>query len=122
VNYFHIAYQPSVIVRIPSASDASSKEGFPSRFVEMQGKRLIVDVQDPIAISAAVTIECDDAMFLGEVVAVTEQNGRYHVEVSVEQVLSGLQSLMALRSQLLGENAMAPRTTSPVGELQAASR
>ncbi len=68
----------------------------------MQGKRLIVDVTDPIAISAAVTVECDDAMFLGEVVAVAPQNGRYHVEISVEQVLSGLQSLMALRDSIAG--------------------
>ncbi|MFL6448855.1 MAG: hypothetical protein ACJ746_14380 [Bryobacteraceae bacterium] len=120
MNYFHIAYQPSVIIRIPSARDLASKEGFPSVLVEMQGKRLIVDVKEPIAISAAVTVECDDAMFLGEVVAATEQNGRYHVEVSVEQVLSGLQSLMALRAQLLGENVPTARTAPQVHEPQAA--
>jgi len=120
VNYFHVAYQPSVIIRIPSASDPASKEGLPSRFVEMEGKRLVVDVKDPIAVSAAVTVECDDAMFLGEVVASTEQNGRYHVQVCVEQVLSGLQSLMALRAQLLGENVPGARTNAQVRELQVA--
>jgi hypothetical protein len=120
VNFFHITYQPSVIIRIPSASDAASKEGLPSLFVEMHGKRLIVDVKDAIAVSAAVTVECDDAMFLGEVAAVTEQNGRYQVEISVEQVLSGLQSLLALRSQLLGESAPAARTAMRASEFQVA--
>lgn len=120
MNYFHISYQPSVIIRIASPSNPSAKHEFPSTFVEMQGKRLIVDVQQPVAVSAAVTVECDDAMFLGEVAAVTEMNGRYHVEIAVEQVLSGLQSLMALRAQLLGENTTAARSTQSVGALQTA--
>lgn len=118
MNYFHIAYQPSVIIRIPSAADAAKSEGFPSFFVEMNGKKLIVDVQEPIAISTAITVECDDAMFLGEVVATTQQNGRFHVEIAVEQVLSGLQSLMALRNQLLGDSAPAVRPEKAVGQFQ----
>jgi hypothetical protein len=118
VNYFHISYQPSVIIRIASPSNPSAKHEVPSTFVEMQGKRLNVDVQEPVAVSAAITVECDDAMFLGEVASVTEMNGRYHVEVRVEQVLSGLQSLMALRAQLLGENAPAARSTASAGALQ----
>jgi hypothetical protein len=120
VNYFHIAYQPSVIIRISSSTEASAQNGYPSFFVEMQGKRLIVDVKDPVAISAAVTVECDDAMFLGEVMAVTEQNGRYQVEIAVEQVLSGLQSLMNLRAQLLGESVPAAPVSQRVAEFQPA--
>jgi hypothetical protein len=120
VSYSHSACQPSVIVRISSSSNAFTRDGMPSFLVEMQGKRLIVDVSDPIATSAAVTVECDDAMFLGEVVAATAQNGRYHVEIAVEQRLSGLQSLMALRAQLLGENVPASRATEKVADLQRA--
>lgn len=120
MNYFHIAYQPSVIIRIASPSNPSAKHEYPSTFVEMQGKRLIVDVNEPVSVSAAITVECDDAMFLGEVAAVTEMNGRYQVEISVEQVLSGLQSLMALRSQLLGENTSAARSAQSAGVLQRA--
>jgi hypothetical protein len=120
VNYFHIAYQPSAIIRISSSSNASAAESYPSLFVEMQGKRLIVDVMDSIAVSSAVTVECDDAMFLGEVVAVLERNGRYQVEICVEQVLSGLQSLMALRDQLLGETGRVTPVTDRVAEIQAA--
>jgi hypothetical protein len=118
VNYFHIAYQPSVIIRISSATGSSANDGYPSVFVEMQGKRLVVDVRDSIPVSSAVTVECDDAMFLGEVVAVTEQNGRYQVEVCVEQVLSGLQSLMALRSQLLGESVAPAPAAQRAGQFQ----
>lgn len=120
MNYFHIAYQPSVIIRIASPSNPSAKHEYPSTFVEMQGKRLVVDVQTPIAVSTPITVECDDAMFLGEVAAVTEMNGRYHVEIAVEQVLSGLQSLMALRAQLLGDTTPAARSTEKVGALQTA--
>ncbi|MFL6416532.1 MAG: hypothetical protein ACJ74Y_12790 [Bryobacteraceae bacterium] len=120
VNYFHIAYQPSAIIRVSSSTDRAANEGYPSLFVEMQGKRLIVDVKDCVAISAAVTVECDDAMFLGEVVSVTEINGRYQVEICVEQVLSGLQSLMALRAQLLGETAPSTPASQRVAEFQAA--
>lgn len=86
----------------------------------MQGKRLILEATDSIPVSAPVAVECEDAMFLGEVVAVVGLNGRYHVEIAVEQVLSGLQSLMALRAQLLGEGISAPRSTQKVADLQTA--
>jgi len=42
-------------------------------------------------------------------------NGRYHVAISVEQVLSHSQSLMALRAQLLGGKMAAARPTQSVG-------
>ena len=115
MNYFHSCYQPSVIMRVACYSDASAKQELLGAFVEMQGKRLIVDVQQRVAVSAAVTVECEDATFLGEVVAVTEMNGRYHVAISVEQVLSHSQSLMALRAQLLGGKMSAARPTQSVG-------
>lgn len=48
-------------------------------------------------------------MFLGEVVSARSlPHGYWQVDVQVEQVLSGLQSLLALRCQLLGE-AFVPR-------------
>lgn len=119
MNYFHIAYQPSVIIRIASPSNPSAKHEFPSTFIEMQGKRLIVDVRNPVAVSTPITVECDDAMFLGEVAAITAINGSYHVEIAVEQVLSGLQSLMALRAQLLGEGTPAVRPADRAAALQA---
>lgn len=119
MNHFHLAYQPSVVIRIPSVSNAA-ESGLSSYFVEMHGKRLVVDVNQAIATSTAVTVECDDAMFLGEVVASTANGGRYHVEIAVEQILSGLQSLMALRNQLLGDSAPATRTNQSVGQLHAA--
>jgi hypothetical protein len=44
-------------------------------------------------------------MLLGEVVACTQDcDQNFHLELRVEQVLTGLQSLMLLRERLLGES------------------
>jgi hypothetical protein len=51
-----------------------------------------------------VTVEYNDTMLLGEVVACTQDcNQHWHLEFRIEQVLTGLQSLMLLRERLLGE-------------------
>jgi hypothetical protein len=70
----------------------------------MEGKRLTLEAQERPPVSAAVSVECNDALFLGEVIRSTpENNGYWRAEVKVEQILTGLQSLMNLRSRLLGE-------------------
>ena len=40
-------------------------------------------------------------MFLGEVVRSSEEEGRWKLDVRVEQILNGLMSLMALRARLM---------------------
>ena len=80
----------------------------------MQGKRLILEVSEPLPASAAVTVEYNDALFLGEVLICRETNGLCKVEIKVEQILTGLQSLIALRSRLLGENTLQSRRMEPV--------
>ena len=69
----------------------------------MEGKRLIVDAQETLAPGTAITIECDDSLFLGEVITCSHLVGNTTMEVRIEQILTGLQSLMALRSRLLDE-------------------
>jgi hypothetical protein len=52
----------------------------------------------------AASVECNDTLFLGEVIAsVSGANGSWRVEVKVEQIVTGLESLMKLRSHLLSE-------------------
>ena len=117
MTHFHDSYQPSATIKIPSARQLAE---FPALFVEMHGKRLHLEAKEPVSPSTAVTVECEDAMFLGEVIAVSQENGRYQIEVAVEQVLSGLQSLMALRSQLLGEGSPLVRTPTVASEVVSA--
>jgi hypothetical protein len=79
----------------------------------MQGKRLILEASAPVPAFTAVTVEYNDALFLGEIVACAKMDGLWKVEIKVEQILTGLQSLIALRSRLLCENALQP--LAPVG-------
>jgi len=81
-----------------------TKRCVPCQFQGFEGKRLSLQASEPVPVSSAVSVEFNDALFLGEVVASNgEPNRAFDIEVKVEQVLSGLQSLMALRSRLLGE-------------------
>ena len=81
----------------------------PCSFQGSEGKRLSLQASEPVPVSSAVSVEFNDVLFLGEVVACTgEVNRACNVEIKVEQVLSGLQSLMALRSRLLGEGMQHP--------------
>lgn len=82
----------------------------------MQGKRLTVDATEDVPVSSPVSVEYDDALFLGEVVTCAAHEKGWTVEIKVEQILSGLQSLMALRARLLSESiAQAPLTLVPLG-------
>ena len=88
----------------------------------MQGKRLLLEVSTPVSACTAVTVEYNDALFLGEVVACANINGLCKIEVKIEQILTGLQSLIMLRARLLGESAPQPsRTTSVEAITQSAA-
>ena len=85
----------------------------------MEGKRLFVESPERISMSTPVSVEYNDAMFLGEVVLCKPTgDGNYRVEIFVEQILTGLQSLMALRAGLLGDTSAAvkPQAFVPLNE------
>ncbi len=89
--------------RFATIKSSSALVAIPCFFGEVQGKRLFADGQGALAAGSTVTVEFDDALFLGEVVVCKENSDSWAFEIKVEQVLSGLQSLMALRAQLLGD-------------------
>jgi hypothetical protein len=70
-------------------------------------------LQSPQAIPASVplTIEHDDALYLGEAIHCLALDSVYEVDIAVEQVLTGLQSLVALRARLLDEHNAALQDT-----------
>jgi hypothetical protein len=92
----------SAIIQIQGASGA--RQCIPCGFDRMDGKRLTLTAADCVNVCTAVTVEYNDAMFLGEVLGCGENaDGSWRVEIKVEQILTGLQSLINLRARLLGE-------------------
>lgn len=105
----------SAVIQVASDADAK-RVSVSCTFQGMQGKRLLLEAGQKVPASTAVSIEYNDAMFLGEVIACTSTPGAsWRVEVKVEQILTGLQSLMALRTRLLGEGVASPFGLVPAG-------
>lgn len=63
------------------------------------------------------SVEHDDALYLGEAVHCLALGDIYEVDIEVEQVLTGLQSLMSLAARLLDEQNTALQGT-PAGRRQ----
>jgi hypothetical protein len=92
--------------------------GMPCLIADKQGNRLTLETNVCVPPFSPATVEYDDAMFLGEVVTSREENGGFTLEIKIEQVLSGLGSLMALRSHLLADSVAHPASSSPVAYRQ----
>jgi len=81
----------------------------------MRGKRLLLSASEKVGESTVVSVEHEDTLLIGEVIACANVEGRFQLEIHVEQMLTGLQSLMALRANLLGEGVAAPSALVPMG-------
>ena len=91
-------------IQIPTGEANGSRLHVPSTFSGMEGKRLILEASERITMSTPVSVEYNDAMFMGEVMLCKPMgDGNYRVEIFVEQILTGLESLIALRAGLLGD-------------------
>jgi hypothetical protein len=80
----------------------------------MQGKRLTLSTPEFIPESTVVSVEHEDTLLLGEVVICSRGPQGWATEVQVDQILTGLQSLMALRAHLLSESMSASPVLVPV--------
>lgn len=70
----------------------------------MEARRLRLESAERIPISTALTVEYNDTLFLGEVFTCrATESGAFQAEIHVEQILTGLESLIGLRARLLGE-------------------
>jgi hypothetical protein len=104
VNTFYANDAPSAVIQVASPDGDGKKRTVSCSFHGSEGKRLVLTASESIPVSSAVSVEFNDALFLGEVVACTGGGNRTcDIEIKIEQILSGLQSLMALRSHLLSE-------------------
>lgn len=69
-----------------------------------QGTRLQIIISEQIPPGAAVSVEHEDTLLMGEVAAATAQAHLWSIDIHVEQALNGLMNLMALRAKLLEES------------------
>ncbi len=100
----------SAILSLAGKDQHGRREQLPCTVCGLVGKRLRLQSKQRLALSVAASVEHDDAMFLGEVMSCTSlPSGYWQVELQVEQMLTGLQSLLALRSRLLGETGESRR-------------
>jgi hypothetical protein len=91
-------------IQIQSGAQFGQRSSIPCEFHGVDGKRAELESRDRVPVSSAITVEYNDTMLLGEVMACTRTVGdTWRVEMKVEQILTGLQSLMTLRARLLGE-------------------
>jgi hypothetical protein len=94
----------SALLKIPTGEPNGSKHEIPCTFDGMDGKNLRLEAPERISISAVVSVEYSDAMFLGEVISCQRgTGGTWELNIKISQILTGLQSLCNLRTQLLGE-------------------
>jgi hypothetical protein len=83
---------------------------------------MVLETPERLDISTPISVEYNDAMFLGEVIGCRrESEDTWQMIVNVEQILTGLQSLMALRAGLLGEHESQPQSV-PVAPAVAGNR
>ena len=101
----------SAVIIVPSAEPNGAKRSIACMFQGMHGKRLTLETNESVPNGKAISVEYDDSLFLGEVLSCAGSNNLWSVEVKVEQILNGLQSLMALRSRLLSEGVPQPSGT-----------
>jgi hypothetical protein len=79
--------------------------------VEINGSRIQLKSNRLIPTSVPLSVEHEDALYLGEVVHCIKEGSEYTVNIEVEQVLTGLQSLVSLRARLLDEQAASERNS-----------
>lgn len=94
-----------------SGTGTAERKRISCSFQGVDGKRMSLVAFERVPASTALMVEYNDALFLGEVVACTQDvASAWHMEVRIEQILTGLESLMNLRANLLGEAVpVAPR-------------
>jgi hypothetical protein len=101
------------IVHLPTANPSGPKNDIACRVVTVKGHRMHLQSPEPIPACVPLSVEHDDALYLGEVVFCLALDCVYEVDIDVEQVLTGLQGLISLRARLLDEQTAALRDAPP---------
>ena len=106
--------QAHCIIELLSGSCTKEECRVSGTFYRFEHQQLLLTTGQPLSKASAVTVEHEDVLFLGEVVACTpEQAGIWQVLIRVHQLLNGLQSLTIRRERLLwreGHSRLTPLT------------
>ena len=95
----------SATIEIAVSDSQSTRRRIPCQFRQVKNRVLQVQALEPLPLSTPLSVEYSDALFLGETVACSKaQDGEWTLEIKVEQILTDLQRLLALRAHLLGES------------------
>lgn len=103
----------SAVIQLATAELDGTKRRIPCSFRKFENKQLVLESGEPLPFGTAISVEYNDALFLGEVVSSVRLNGTWDISIVVGSVLSGLQSLMTLRDRLLGEDVRISPVTTP---------
>jgi hypothetical protein len=98
-------------IHLPKAGQDAPNNDLACRVVAVDGHRMRLQSAQAIPPSVPISVEHDDALYLGEVVNCLARDCVYEVDMDIEQVLTGLQSLVSLRARLLDEQDTALRNT-----------
>ena len=101
------------IVHLPTANATGPKNDIACRVVTVKGHRMHVQSSQAIPACVPLSVQHDDALYLGEAVYCLALDCVYEVDIDVEQVLTGLQGLVSLRARLFDEQNAALRDASP---------
>ncbi len=105
----------SAVIQVAASTVNGPRRTIASTFQGMQSKRLVLEATERVPISTAVSVEYEDALFLGEVMVCSGSNSTWNIEIRIEQILTGLQSLVALRDRLLGDGVPKIFELMPLG-------
>lgn len=103
----------SAVIQLAASELDGTKRRIPCSFRKFENKRLLLESGESLPFGCAISVEYNDALFLGEVVGSTRVNGTWDISVQVGSVLSGLQSLMNLRERLMGEEVRISPVQAP---------
>ncbi len=99
----------SATVEILSENGRGERRSIPGIFHAFADDRLTLTTDERLAAFTAVGVEYNDVLVLGEVIRSTPgAENDWTIDIKVSQTLTGLQSLMILRSEL--EQHQTPRT------------
>jgi hypothetical protein len=91
-------------LHIPSTQFAERQQVVPCIVNFCDGRELRISTQEPLSPGAAVSVEHEDTLLLGEVMRSYGHGDRWQHFIQVKQVLNGLMTIMALRARLLQES------------------
>lgn len=106
-------YPTHATLQIRSSEAVGAPKEIQCKVERLTGKRLSLISPERVALSSAASVEYNDSVLLCEVMACTQDfEQRWHLEMQVEQILTGLQSLVLLRERLMGASTHSRRKTA----------